>query len=191
MVAMIIQDNDPYRDPSFSLGHRVRRQVWNLVYMLLFRISPRPFHAWRAFLLKLFGARLGQHVHVYPGAKIWAPWNLEIGDFVGVADGATLYSMDKIVIGHHCVISQGAHLCGGSHDHNSTNFQLFAKPIVLEDHVWICAEAFISLGVTVPEGVVIGARSVVTRSPGEPWSVYGGNPAKFIKPRSRHAKDQE
>jgi len=54
---VILQGNDPHRSASFSLGHRLRRQLWNMVYVVLFRTSPRPFHAWRAFLLRLFGAR--------------------------------------------------------------------------------------------------------------------------------------
>lgn len=182
---MIIQKSDFSKGPSFTLGNRVRRQIWNIVYCLFFRTSPRPFHAWRAFLLRAFGARLGENCHVYPYAKIWAPWNLEIGSHVGIADGVVLYCMDKIVVEDYVVISQGAHLCGGSHDYNSENFQLFAKKIVVGKHAWICAEAFVSLGVVIPEGAVIGARSVVTKSFSDPWHVYAGNPCKKIKKRGR------
>lgn len=180
---MILQGNDPYRGPSFSLGNRVLRAVWGVVYVLFFRFSPRPLHAWRNFLLTLFGAKLGQHVHVYPSVQIWAPWNLRIGNFVGIGNGAILYSMDEITIGDHAVISQGAHLCCGSHDYNSENFQLFAKPIVIGAGAWICAEAFIHPGVVVPEGAVVGARSVVPKSLSEPWAVYAGNPCRQVGKR--------
>ncbi|WP_237719152.1 putative colanic acid biosynthesis acetyltransferase [Pseudomonas psychrophila] len=166
----------------------MRRQLWNWVYLFFFKISPRPFHIWRATILKLFGAKLGKGVHVYPGAKIWAPWNLEVGDHVGIADGVTIYNMDLIRIGSYSVISQGAHLCGGSHDYNSSNFQLYAKPIVLGEHVWICAEAFVSLGVSIPDGVVIGARSLVIKSIADPWTVYAGHPAKQISQRTRNKR---
>ncbi|MBO6228753.1 MAG: hypothetical protein J6N68_14005, partial [Shewanella sp.] len=64
---MIIQGSDSYRKPSFSLANRLRRLTWNIVYLLFFRTSPRPFHSWRAALLKLFGAKLGKGVHIYPG----------------------------------------------------------------------------------------------------------------------------
>jgi putative colanic acid biosynthesis acetyltransferase WcaF len=180
---VIIQGNDPYREPSFPLGHRARRQVWNIVYALLFRLSPRPFHAWRARLLRLFGARLGDGCHVYPGARIWAPWNLRLGDCVGVADGVTLYTMDEITIGDYAVISQGSHLCTGTHDYNSANMQLMAKPIAIGARAWICAEVFIHPGVVVPEGAVVGARSVVTRSLDEAWTVYAGNPCRRVGTR--------
>lgn len=180
---MIIQGNDPYRGPSFSLKHRLRRQLWNIVYLIFFRISPRPFHAWRALLLRLFGATLGTGCHVYPSAKIWAPWNLILGDFVGVGDSAILYSMEKIIIGNYAVISQGAYLCGGTHDYNSENFQLVIKPIVIGMHVWVCAEAFIHPGVVIPDGAVIGARAVATKNLLSAWTVYAGNPCKAIAAR--------
>ncbi len=159
---MIIQGNDSSCEPSFSLSHRIRRQVWNIVYALFFRTSPRPCHAWRAFLLRAFGATVGEGCHIYPRVNIWAPWNLHLGNRVGAADGVTLYCMDKMVIGDSVVISDGAYLCGGTHDYNSTNFQLVIKPVVIGAHAWICAQAFIHPGVTIPVGAFIGARTVVT-----------------------------
>lgn len=187
---MIIQGNDPATEPSFGWGNRMARAIWGLVWLLLLRPSPRPFHGWRAFWLRLFGARLGRHVHVYPNVKVWAPWQLTIGNRVGVADGVTLYNMAPMHIGDDCVISQGAHLCGGSHDIDSPNFQLIAAPITLASRVWICAEAFVGPGVTIAEGCVLGARAVTMRSISEPWTVWAGNPAIRIKQRN-HSKSDE
>ncbi len=174
---MIIQGNDPYTQPSFSLQNRIMRAIWGLVWLILFRTSPRPFHLWRRFLLRLFGAKLGRHVNVYPTVKIWAPWALDIGCYVGVADGVTLYNMASITIGDYCVISQGAHLCAGSHDIDSSNFQLITQPISLNSYVWVCAEAFVGPGVKIAVGCVLGARAVVVKSIVEPWTVWAGNPA--------------
>jgi putative colanic acid biosynthesis acetyltransferase WcaF len=182
---MIIQGNDPYTQPSFSLQNRIMRAVWGVVWLVLFRTSPRPLHVWRRFLLRLFGANLGMHVNVYPTVKMWAPWALSIGDYVGVADGVKIYNMAPIVIGNHCVISQGAHLCGGSHDIDSANFQLIAKPITLESYVWVCAEAFVGPGVHLAEGCVLGARAVVVKSIVEPWTVWAGNPAVMKRLRKK------
>ena len=186
---MILQGNDPYRAASFSLSHRLRRQLWNTVYVLLFRTSPRPFHGWRAFLLRLFGARLGKGVHVYPRAKVWAPWNLELGDHVGIADDTNIYNMALISIGRYSVISQGAHLCGGSHDYNSRNFQLYAKPIVLGEHVWVCADAFITLGVCIADGVVVGARALVIKNIAQAWTVHAGHSTRLIGQRTQHLQE--
>lgn len=182
---MILQDNDPFTGPSFSFGHRVRRQVWHIVWLLLFRFSPRPLHAWRNVLLRLFGASLGQHVHIYPSVRIWAPWNLTVGNFVGVGDGTNIYCMDRIEIGDYTVVSQGTHLCAGSHDFNSANFQLITAPIVIGSRVWLCADAFVGLGVSIAEGSVIGARGVVAKSITEPWCVWAGMPVKKIGIRDK------
>ena len=185
---MIIQGNDPYTQPSFSLGNRMARALWGVTWLLLFRPSPPPFHAWRRLLLRVFGARLGKQVHVYPNVKIWAPWLLTIGDFVGIANGVNLYNMSHITIGDYAVISQGAYLCGGSHDYNTSNFQLIAKPITVGQYAWVCADVFIGLGVTVPEGAVVGARSVVTKSLVQSWVVYAGNPCRQVGVRKQNVK---
>ncbi|MGK6351564.1 WcaF family extracellular polysaccharide biosynthesis acetyltransferase [Parapedobacter sp. DT-150] len=175
-------NTDTYTGASFSLSNRIMRAVWGLVYLVLFRYSPRPFHGWRTLLLRLFGAKIGRGVHVYPRVKIWAPWNLEIGDESGVANGVNLYSQGKITIGKRAVLSQGAYICAGTHDYTKKGFPLVTKPIVIEDHAWIAAEAFIHPGVTIGEGSVVGARSVVTKDT-PPWMVCSGFPAKPLMPR--------
>lgn len=178
-----LENNNPYERPSFSVGNRLLRAVWGVVHLLLFRPSPRPLHRWRAFLLRLFGAQLGRHVHIYPSVKVWAPWNLVCEDHVGVGDGVTLYSMARIHIGHHAVVSQGAHLCTGTHDIHSTNFQLRSRPININPHVWVCAEVFVGPGVSVARGCVIGARSVLFKSVDAEWTVWAGNAAVQIGTR--------
>lgn len=59
---------------------------------------------------------------------------------------------------------------------------MIKSPIVIADQVWVCADAFIGPGVTIGEGAVVGARACVFKDV-EPWSVVGGNPARFIKKR--------
>lgn len=182
---MIIQGNDPYTEPSFSLSHRIGRQLWAIIWFLFFLGSPRPFHAWRNFLLRMFGAKLGRHVHIYPSVRIWAPWNLSVGNYVGIGDRAIVYCMGQIAIGDYAVVSQGAHLCSGSHDFNSPNFQLITAPIVIGSRVWLCADTFVGPGVSVAEGTVVGARGVVTKSIDLPWCVWAGVPAKKVGIRDK------
>jgi galactoside O-acetyltransferase len=55
-----------------------------------------------------------------------------------------------------------------------------SKPIVINNHVWIGAEAFILKGVTIGEGAIVGARSVVTKDV-PPYSIVAGNPARVVK----------
>jgi putative colanic acid biosynthesis acetyltransferase WcaF len=173
---------DAFSGPSFSLGNRVARAVWGIAHLLLIRWTPRPCHAWRALVLRIFGAKLGRNCHIYSGAKIWAPWNLEAGDECGVADGAIIYNQAPIRLGRRVVISQGSHLCTGTHDYEDPDFPLVAKPITVGDQAWIAAECFVHPGVTIGEGAVIGARSVITKDV-PPWMVCAGNPCAPIKPR--------
>tara|TARA_B110000503_G_scaffold96495_1_gene145088 strand:+ start:1383 stop:1934 length:552 start_codon:yes stop_codon:yes gene_type:complete len=180
---MIIQNNNPFIEPSFNFKNRFLRFIWNIIYVLFFLFSPRTFHVWRVFLLKIFGAKIGKHCHIYPKVKIWAPWNLELGDYIGIADHVKLYSMDKIIIDDFCTISDGSYLCCGTHDYNSKNFQLITKPINIKKKTWVCSEVFIHPGITISEGCVIGARSVVNKNLDNKYMVCAGNPCKQIKDR--------
>ena len=80
------------------------------------------------------------------------------------------------------MISQDTTLCSASHDISDEMFQLVVKPIVIKDYAWVAAEAFVGMGVTIGEGAVVGARAAVFKDV-EPWTVVGGNPAKYIKKR--------
>jgi putative colanic acid biosynthesis acetyltransferase WcaF len=173
---------DAFSGPSFSLGNRFARGLWGVAHLLLIRWTPRPCHAWRAFVLRIFGAKLGRNCHIYPGAKIWAPWNFQAGEECGVADGAILYNHAPIRLGRRVVISQGSHLCTGTHDYEDPTFPLRCEPINVGDQAWIAAECFIHPGLTIGEGAVIGARSVVTKDVPR-WMVCTGNPCQPIKPR--------
>jgi putative colanic acid biosynthesis acetyltransferase WcaF len=175
--------SDPYLSASFSFKNRFMRLMWGIVYAIFFRLSPRPFHGWRVFLLRCFGAKLGQRCHIYPKARIWAPWNLVCEDVVAVADEAIIYNPEVVFLGSHCTISQQAYLCGATHDHNDPAFPLVAAKIHIGSHAWICARATVQLGVSVAEGAVLGLGAVATKNL-EPWSIYVGIPARKIKERT-------
>ncbi len=173
---------DPYHRPAFSRGNRLRRLVWNLIWALLYRTSPRPCHRWRAFLLRSFGATLGPHCHFYPRSKVWAPWNLHCADSVAAGDDVEIYNPAPMRFGSHAILSQGAYLCGATHDFDDPAFPLLAYTMQIEAHAWICARACLCPGVHVGEGAVLGLGSVASRDL-EPWAVYAGSPAVKIKQR--------
>lgn len=175
---------DPYKVPAFALRNRFARFLWQLVYVLLFRYSPRPFHAWRAALLRLCGATLGPDCHIYPKAVIWAPWNLFCEDAVAIADEAIVYNPIPITLKSHCTVSQQAYLCSSTHDYNDPAFPMISKPITVGRYAWICARATVLLGVTVGDGAVLGLGSIASKDL-EPWSVYAGLPAKKIRERKK------
>ena len=181
---------DPYKRPAFSAADRLRRLSWNLCWLLLFRPSPRPFHAWRSALLRLFGATVGPECHIYPGAKIWAPWNLRAADSVAIADGAEIYNPAPMTFGSHAIVSQNAYLCGATHDYDRADFPLLAYTTELGAYAWVCARAIVSPGVNLGEGAVLGLGSIATRSL-EPWGVYAGIPARRIKDRQHPTPAQQ
>src|SRR5690606_17880156 len=137
---------DTSSGPSFSLKNRLGRWFWGIVYLIFFRFSPKPLHGWRSMILRLFGAKVGVGTHVYPAVKVWAPWNLKLGNHCGIANDVVLYSQGKITIGDNAVISQGTHLCAGTHDYTKTGFPLITKPFYIGKQVWIAAEAFVHPG---------------------------------------------
>ena len=151
--------------------------------MSLFRPSPRIFCGWRRFLLRAFGASIGKNARISPSVTVWAPWNLSVGDESAISRHVDCYCVDQLVIGNHATVSQYAILCTASHDISTPNMKLISSPLVLEDQCWVCARAFVSPGITIHNGAVVGAMSVVTKDI-PAWTVHAGNPARMIKKRS-------
>lgn len=167
---------------KYGFGEIVRRILW-FVGQWLIRLSPRPCFGWRRFVLRRFGARIGEHVHIYPSTRIYFPWNLSIGDWSAIGEEALLYNLGPVTIGKQVTISHRAHLCAGSHDYRQPDLPLLKPPIQIGDQAWICADAFVGPGVQVGEGAVVGARAVVVKDV-EAWAVVAGNPAREIKKRT-------
>lgn len=156
--------------------------LWWFVQSTLFRFSFHNMYAWRNFLVRLFGAKIGRGVKIRPTAKFLYPWRISIGDYSWIGDNVELYSLDNINIGSNCVISQKSYLCTGSHDIESKSFKLIIKSITIEDYVWIATDVFVAPGVTIREGSVVAARSSIYKDT-EPWKVYMGNPARQVRDR--------
>ena len=185
MGLLNFRDSRPIKGgPSFSLGHRLFRVVWHSVWLVLASWTPAPLHSWRRLVLRCFGAKLHPTARVYGGARVWYPPNLHMGSHACLGPGVNCYCMALVTLGDRALASQGAFLCAGSHNYNDPYFQLIVKPIVIGADVWICAEAFVGLGVEIADGVVIGARSVVTKSIVEPWTVHAGNPCRSVGKRN-------
>lgn len=166
----------------YSLGEKIRRALWMLFGQPLMRITFHDWYRLRVRLLNLFGAHVDPTARVRPTVKVEQPWNLTIGPNTMVGDNVILYCLGEVRIGANCSISQFAHLCAGTHDYTRADMRLVKLPIVVEDEVWIAADAFIGPGVTIGGGAVIGARSSVYKSlPG--WKVYAGNPVRALKDR--------
>ena len=173
----------PYKN-KLGLRNKLLRVLWNIIYYILFRPTPNILlWKWRVFLLRCFGAKIGKHCKIRSSAIFWAPWNIEMGDYVSIGQKAQIYSVDKIIIHTKVCVSQGAFLCTASHDITNKDNPLITAPICIDSFVWIAADAFVGMGITIGQGAVIGARSAVFKDV-EPWTVVGGNPARTIKKRT-------
>ena len=99
-----------------------------------------------------------------------------------LASGVDCYNVNLVHIGANTTVSQRAFLCTASHEITKSLNPLVTAPIEIKDQAWIAAEAYVGMGVTIGQGAVVGARAVVVKDV-EPWTVVGGNPARFIKKR--------
>ena len=157
-------------------------QLWWLVHSTLFRFSPRVLYGFRRFLLRLFGAQIGKGVIIRSSAQITYPWFLSIGDHSWIGDDTVVYNLAHISIGANVALAHRVYLCTGLHDIERTDFRIGAKPIRIEDECWLANDCFISPGVTLGRGAVIGARStVLTDMP--PGMVCVGYPCRPLRPR--------
>jgi putative colanic acid biosynthesis acetyltransferase WcaF len=166
----------------YSLGNKLGRVLWTLAWFFLFRPSPKVFHGWRRFMLRVFGAKIGRSAHVAPSVRIWAPWNLEMDDHSCLGHHVDCYCAAAVKIGPHSTVSQYSYLCGATHDIEDPAMKLITAPIVIGEGAWVAADVFVAAGVNVGDGAVVGARASVFKDV-EPWTVVAGNPAKFIRQR--------
>lgn len=182
VLVLRMQDLGKYRN-ALTRSHKMKRLLWGICWLLLAQWLPRSLGCgWKRFLLRCFGAKLSDTAVVYSGTRVYAPWKLEMGKHSCLADGVDCYNVDTVRIGDNTTVSQKSYLCTASHDITKPNLPLVTAPIIIEDQVWVGADAFIGMGVTVKQGAVIGARASVYKNV-EAWTVVGGNPAKVIKKR--------
>lgn len=180
---MKIQDLNKYKNPKGFRGKStIVVQLWWIVQGSLFAMSPQFLYSWRRFLLRSFGAEIGKGVIIRPSAQITYPWKVKIGDYSWIGDDVVLYSLGDIIIGENTVISQKSYICAATHDYSKLDFPILAKKITIGNGCWLATDVFVSPGVTMGYGVVVGARSTVVKDL-ESNSVYVGSPAKFLKKR--------
>lgn len=163
---------------KYSRAEQLRRVLW-VFGKIAIRLSPRPCFAWRRMILRLFGAKVGREVHLYPSTRIYMPWNVEIRDWAALGEDVLIYSLGKVYIGAGAALAYRAHVCAGTHDFSDPALPLLKPTVVIEDGAWIGTDAFIGPGTTVCRGAIVGARAVVVKDV-PTMHIVAGNPARQI-----------
>jgi putative colanic acid biosynthesis acetyltransferase WcaF len=177
-------------ESPYSTGEKVARVLWMYGGSLLFRFTFHNWYGARAWLLRRFGAGVGASVRVRASVRVEQPWNLTIGENSSVGDRAILYCLGKVAIGRSVSISQGVHVCAGTHDYRRADMPLVRAPITIGDDAWLAADSFVGPGVVVGRGAILGARGVAMKSLEAGW-VYAGNPAVKVKARQGESEKRK
>lgn len=179
---------NPIQTNQMPAREKLCERAWKLSRPVLCGCTFWFMRKIRLFWTRLF-ARLCHGEHGYASScslarscRVDYPWRVTLGDRSSIGMNAWIYALAPISIGARCCIGEDARLLTGTHDIQSPNFNLVTKPIVIKDNVWVATGATILPGVTIGEGAVVAAGAVVTKDVA-PWTVVGGNPAKFIKKR--------
>ncbi|MGD0076027.1 MAG: WcaF family extracellular polysaccharide biosynthesis acetyltransferase [Candidatus Binataceae bacterium] len=175
---------DRFDTGSFSRGRPAWVEALWLLCQALLLNSWLPGSAYRVFLLRLFGAKIGGGVVIKPHVRVKFPWRLVIGDYSWIGEDAWIDNLAEVRIGSHCCLSQGVYLCTGSHDWASERFDLETSPITIGDHVWLGARTSVAPGVSIGDGAVLTMGSVATKSLSA-WCIHSGAAAESSKPRCR------
>ena len=103
---------------------------WMLVNAIVFLNPLVSAYSFKAWVLRLFGAEIGEGVVIKPSVNIKYPWFLKIGEYSWIGERAWLDSSSPLIIGRHAVISQGSYLCCGTHDWQDPGMGSVQAPIV-------------------------------------------------------------
>lgn len=169
----------PSKSP-YSFGEKLKMASWWFIEATLFRPSLHKMNGFRCFLLRLFGAKIGTNTFINAKAKIWFPWNFEIGDNSGIGFDVLIYNLGKVTMGDFVTIAHRCHIVTASHDYRKKDFPLITKSVSLKSGVFLGAETYVGPGVNIAEMAVIAARSVVISNM-PAYTVCAGHPCKTIK----------
>ncbi|MCU0552160.1 MAG: WcaF family extracellular polysaccharide biosynthesis acetyltransferase [Leptolyngbya sp. Prado105] len=174
---------DQYKTGSYSPGAPLWKQLlWFFIGSLIVESRLIPISAIKVWVLRAFGAAIGQGVNIKPGVRVKFPWRLTIGDHCWIGENAWFDNIAPITLEDQVCVSQEVYFCTGNHDWSALLFDLKAAAIYVESGSWLAARSVIAPGVRVGRGAILSLGSIAVQSLA-PMMVYSGNPALAIKPR--------
>lgn len=177
-----------FNNDWYSPGRGILWQTaWFFLGAPLLRSQVIPFSGFRAWLLRLFGASIGERAVIKPGMRVKYPWRLTAGNDCWFGEGCWIDNLDHVSIGNDVCLSQGCYICTGNHDWSDTAFRLMTRPVVIRDGAWVGAKAVLCPGITLDEGAIAGIGSVVVKNIPR-CEIHMGNVARFVRMRHFHSR---
>lgn len=159
-----------------------KEMLWYAVKVVFF-LSAIPYPSkFKVFLLKAFGAKVGNGLVIKPRVNIHFPWKLVVGDNVWIGEEVFLLNFELLTIGNNVCISQKVFVCGGNHDYKDPTMPYRNGVIVIEDGSWVGASSFVGPNVKIGINTIVSVGSIVTKSLPEN-GVFSGNPLQLVKER--------
>lgn len=175
-------DFSKFSNSFYKPGSFLKRTLWYFTDWFFFKtLFPWPY-GFKAWLLRLFGAKIGKGVVIKPDVHIKYPWFLEMGDNVWIGERVWIDNLAKVKIGDNVCFSQDVYIVAGGHNYKKESFDLILEEITIEDGVWVAARCIITPGVKIASHSVILTGSVLTQDT-KPYGIYQGNPAVFKRER--------
>ena len=163
-------------------GSAVKRVLWYFVNHLIFSHPFFPVSSLKVFILKAFGATIGNGVVIKPSVSIKYPWRLKIGNWVWIGEHVWIDNLGDVLLGDHTCLSQGCLLLCGNHNYRKQEFDLMVGNITLEPGAWVGAKSIVGPGVIMKSHSILTAGSIASSNL-EPWTIYRGNPAVAVRKR--------
>lgn len=152
-----------YVKKKVSKLHLLQICAWYLINNLIIN-SFIPSSKLRVFLLKMFGASIGDNVIIHPYTNIKYPWKLDIGNDCWIGARVWIDNISSVKIGNNCCISQEVYFCTGNHNFKKKEFDLISETITINDNCWIGAKSILSPGVNLKSNSIIKINTLVKKS---------------------------
>lgn len=173
---------------NVSLRHAARRLAPSRAFGELLHnrlLTHVPWNSARLAYLRVLGMSAGPHTHLFGGSEVLSPQNLTIHGNCHIGRFCQIDARGGITIGRNVVIASHTLLITADHDVQAPGFDGRLGRITIEDRVWLGSRVVVLKGVTIGEGAVVAAGSVVHRDV-PPWTIVSGVPAQPIGRRNSH-----
>lgn len=154
-----------------------------LLYVCNRIIAKIPSHTIRlAFYRRIMGFEIGEGSAIFMDAWFDTNAHFKMGPHSVINQKCRLDNRGGLTIGTNVSISSEVCILTGDHDPQSLIFEGRCKPVVIEDYVFIGTRTIILPGVTLGEGCIVGAGSIVTKNI-PAYQIAAGVPARLIGQR--------